>query len=42
MANEAGSYPHGSVLGHAQKNLQLFRRACHVPEHPKAGRKLLR
>ncbi|GAO36257.1 ATP-dependent protease [Sulfuricella sp. T08] len=42
MANEAGSYPHGSVLGHAQKNLQVFRRACHAPEHPKAGRKLLR
>ncbi|MHB1621291.1 MAG: Lon protease family protein [Sulfuricella sp.] len=42
MANEAGNYPHGSVLGHAQKNLQAFRRACHAPEHPKAGRKLLR
>jgi predicted ATP-dependent protease len=42
IANEAGNYPHGSVLGHAQKNLQLFRRACHAPEHPKAGRKLLR
>ncbi|MBU1980050.1 MAG: AAA family ATPase [Gammaproteobacteria bacterium] len=41
-ANEAGSYPQGSVLGHAQKNLQVFRRACHAPEHPKAGRKLLR
>ncbi|MBZ0096636.1 MAG: ATP-dependent protease, partial [Sulfuricella sp.] len=42
MANEAGNYPHASVLGHAQKALQAFRRACHVPEHPKAGRKLLR
>lgn len=42
MANEAGNYPHGSVLGHAQKALQAFRRACHAPEHPKAGRKLLR
>lgn len=42
MANEAGSYPHGSVLGHAQKNLQAFRRACHAPEHTKSGRKLLR
>jgi predicted ATP-dependent protease len=42
IANEAGNYPHGSVLGHAQKNLQAFRRACHAPEHPKAGRKLLR
>ncbi len=41
-ANEAGSYPQGSVLGHAQKALQAFRRACHAPEHPKAGRKLLR
>ncbi|MDP1634868.1 MAG: hypothetical protein Q8L69_09320, partial [Gallionellaceae bacterium] len=41
-ANEAGGYPQGSVLGYAQKNLQAFRRACHAPEHPKAGRKLLR
>lgn len=39
---EAGGYPHGSVLGHAQKALQAFRRACHPPEHPKAGRKRLR
>ncbi len=42
VANEAGSYPHGSVLGHAQKTLLAYRRACHVPEHPKAGRKHLR
>ncbi len=42
MANEAGSYPHSSVLGSAQKNLLAFRRACHTPEHPKSGRKLLR
>ena len=42
MANEAGNYPQGSVLGHAQKALQAFRRACQAPEHPKTGRKLLR
>jgi predicted ATP-dependent protease len=39
VPNEVGSYPLGSVLGHAQKTLQSFRRACHPPEHPKAGRK---
>jgi len=42
VGNEAGNYPHDSVLGYAQKALQAFRRACHAPEHPKAGRKLLR
>jgi predicted ATP-dependent protease len=42
MANKAGSYPQGSVLGHAQKALQAFRRACHATEHSKIGRKLLR
>ncbi len=41
--NEAGSYPHDTVLGAAQRNLQAFRRACHPSEHaPKAGRKRLR
>ncbi|MDD5331136.1 MAG: ATP-binding protein, partial [Sulfuricella sp.] len=41
--NEAGSYPHDTVLGAAQRNLQAFRRACHPPEHvPKNGRKRLR
>ena len=36
-ADEAGNYPHGSVLGHAQKNLLAFRRACLSPAHPKVG-----
>lgn len=40
--NHVGSYPPGSVLGHAQKTLQAFRHACHVPEHPRTGRKQLR
>ena len=40
--NEAGNYPSGSVLGHAQKTLLAYRRACHAPEHPKAGHKLKR
>lgn len=42
VLNEAGNYPHGSVLHHAQKNLQAYRRACHAPEPSKPGRKLLR
>ncbi|MDO8262682.1 MAG: ATP-binding protein [Gallionella sp.] len=47
MANEAGDYPPGSVLGNAQKTLLAYRRACqisghHVPEHPKSGHKRLR
>ncbi len=39
MANETGDYPHGSVLGYAQRTLQSYRRACHASEHPKPGRK---
>ena len=40
VADEAGVYPAGSVLGEAQRALVAFRRACqisghHVPEHPK-------
>jgi predicted ATP-dependent protease len=39
---EAGSagglYAHDSVLGMAQKTLQIFRRACQLAEHPKVGR----
>jgi predicted ATP-dependent protease len=42
MADEAGNYPHGSVLGHAQKTLLAYRRACHVSAHPKAVLKHLR
>jgi predicted ATP-dependent protease len=39
---EAGSagglYAHDSVLGMAQKTLQIFRRACQLADHPKSGR----
>lgn len=42
VASAAGNYPHGSVLGHAQKTLREYRRACQASEHPKAGRKNLR
>jgi predicted ATP-dependent protease len=40
VADEAGVYPAGSVLGDAQRALVAFRRACqisghHVPDHPK-------
>jgi hypothetical protein len=38
-SNETGIYPPGSVLGHAQKTLLAFHRACHA-ENFKAGRKL--
>ncbi|MCX7192809.1 MAG: ATP-binding protein [Proteobacteria bacterium] len=41
-ADGDGDYPHGSVLGRAQKTLQSYRRACLASEHPKAGRKHLR
>ena len=39
VADEAGNYPHGSVLGHAQKTLLAYRRACQASAHPKAGLK---
>jgi hypothetical protein len=42
LADGAGDYPHGSVLGRAQKTLQAYRRACQASEHPKAGHKHLR
>jgi predicted ATP-dependent protease len=42
VPNHVGNYSPGSVLGHAQKTLQSFRHACHVPEHPRTGRKQLR
>ena len=47
IADEAGDYPPGSVLGNAQRTLLAYRRACqisghHVPEHPKSGHKRLR
>jgi len=38
-ANEAGNYPRGSVLGHAQKTLLAYRRACQVSERAKTVRK---
>ncbi len=41
-ADGEGAYPHGSVLGRAQRTLQSYRRACLASEHPKAGRKQLR
>jgi len=31
----AGGYAHDTVLGHAQKTLQAYRRACQLAEHPK-------
>jgi len=37
--DENGIYPHGSVLGQAQKTLMHYRRICHLADHPKSGRK---
>jgi predicted ATP-dependent protease len=42
IVNGTGHYPYDSVLGHAQKTLLAYRRACQVQEHPKEGRKHLR
>ena len=47
VADEAGDYPPGSVLGNAQNTLLAYRRACqisghHVPEHSKSGHKRVR
>ena len=42
IANGTGNYPYDSVLGHAQKTLLAYRRACQMLEHPKEGRKHLR
>ncbi|MEO6421544.1 MAG: ATP-binding protein [Candidatus Nitrotoga sp.] len=39
IANGTGNYPSNSVLGHAQKTLLAYRRACQMQEHPKEGRK---
>jgi predicted ATP-dependent protease len=39
VADEKGDYPPGSVLGHAQKTLLVYRRASHLTEHPKSTRK---
>ena len=37
VADETGNYPHASVLGHAQRTLLAYRRACQILAHPKAG-----
>ncbi|MBI4808988.1 MAG: AAA family ATPase [Nitrosomonadales bacterium] len=42
MADESGNYPPGSVLGHAQKTLLAYRRACQLSAHPKNTLKHLR
>jgi predicted ATP-dependent protease len=34
VADETGNYPQGSVLGHAQKTLLAYRRACQLSAHP--------
>lgn len=39
VKNAAGDYPHGSVLGYAQKTLQAYRHACQMAEHLKARHK---
>jgi len=41
IANSIGNYPRGSVLGHAQKTLLAYRRACHKTESVKIVRKRL-
>jgi predicted ATP-dependent protease len=42
VADEAGNYPHGTVLGQAQRTLLAYRRACQLTAHPtKAGIKHL-
>jgi predicted ATP-dependent protease len=42
VAGENGEYPHGTLLGRAEKALQSYRRACHASESPKSGRKHVR
>jgi predicted ATP-dependent protease len=42
IANEAGNYPRGSVLGHAQKTLLAYRRSVQTSERTKTERKHLR
>jgi predicted ATP-dependent protease len=37
-----GNYPRDSVLGHVQKTLLAYRRACHATEHHKGESKRLR
>jgi len=35
----AGGYSHDTVLGHAQKTLQAYRRACQLADHPRTARR---
>ncbi len=42
VADETGCYPHGSVLGHAQRTLASYRRACQLTSHPKTTLRHLR
>ncbi|MDO8264725.1 MAG: ATP-binding protein [Gallionella sp.] len=42
VVDDAGIYPEGSVLGHAQKTLLAYRRACQLSAHPKTEFKRLR
>ncbi len=42
VVDESGHYPHGSVLGHAQRTLLAYRRACQLTAHPKTVPKHLR
>ncbi len=42
VANDAGNFPRDSVLGHAQRTLLAYRRACHASGHDKNERKRLR
>ncbi|MDD5300424.1 MAG: ATP-binding protein [Gallionella sp.] len=39
IANDAGNYPRGSVLGRAQKTLLAYRRACQASERTKSEHK---
>ena len=41
IANDAGNYPRGSVLGHAQKTLLAYRRSVQESERAKTVRKRL-
>ncbi len=40
--NPTGSYPQDSVLGHAQRALRAFRRACQLQNHSRAPRRRFR
>jgi predicted ATP-dependent protease len=37
-ANDKGVFPRNSVLGHAQKNLLAYRKACQASQHSKTAR----